>query len=48
MELLTVGELARTVMRGEDPPKDLSVQVANKSSSVNIHLSIPIGFLTRC
>ena len=30
MELLTVGELTRTVMRGEEPTSDLSVQVGNK------------------
>ena len=29
MELLTVGELTRTVMRGEEPTSDLSVQVEN-------------------
>lgn len=30
MELLTVGELTRTVMRGEEPTSDLSVQVVNQ------------------
>ena len=29
MELLTVGELTRTVMRGEEPTSELSVQVEN-------------------
>ena len=30
MDLLTVGELTRTVMRGEEPTSDLSVQVENE------------------
>ena len=30
MELLTIGELTRTVMRGEEPTSDLSVQVGNQ------------------
>ena len=43
MELLTVGELTRTVMRGEEPTSDLSVQVGNE-----MVLVFPIDFFPRC
>ena len=43
MELLTVGELTRTVMRGEEPTSDLSVQVGNQ-----MVLVLAIDFSPRC
>jgi len=43
MDLITVGELTRTVLKGEAPTSDLAVQVENKCFCF-----ISIRFFLRC
>ena len=43
MDLITVGELTRTVLKGEAPTSDLAVQVEDKCSCF-----ISIRFFLRC
>ena len=43
MDLITVGELTRTVLKGEAPTSDLAVQVENKCLCF-----ISIQFFLRC